>query len=209
VSSNSPVKIRVSLYFDYICPFCYIGSVRLERLAGRHPLSIRWRFIEIHPDNPPEGRPLSELGYPPQQWAQMQANLRAMAEEEEIPLAERSFTTNSRRALLLAQATLDQRSRSFLPLHRRIFRAYFVEQLNIGDPEVLTQLARELGVDDLIEEAWSSPKYVGMLLKHVEAAQGVGLTGVPALEVGKRLFTGAVSMQTLEHALQQHGSGMD
>lgn len=207
MSSTSPLKVPVSLYFDYVCPFCYIGSVRLERLAASHPLSIRWRFIEIHPDNPPEGRPLSELGYPPQQWAQMQANLRVMAEEEQIPLAERTFTTNSRRALLLAQATLDQRPSSFLPLHRRIFRAYFVEQLNIGAPEVLTSLAGELGVDDLIEEAWSSPKYVGMLLKHVEAAQACGLTGVPALEVGKRVFTGAVSMQTLERALQQHVGG--
>lgn len=203
---NPDVKIPVSVFFDYICPFCYIGSVRLEKMAARHPLSIRWRFIEIHPDNPAGGRPLSELGYPPEQWERMQRTLREMAEEENIPLAERHFTTNSRRALLLAQATLDQRPRSFLPVHRRLFRAYFVEQLNIGDPQVLTGLAQELGVADLLEEAWSSPKYLGMLLKHVEKAQSLGLTGVPALEVGQRLFTGAVSMQTLEQALQQAGT---
>ena len=201
------IKIPVSCFFDYICPFCYVGSVRLERLAERYPLAIRWRFIEIHPDAPSAGRPLSELGYPPEQWAQMQQALQRMVEEDQIPMAERSFTTNSRRALLLAQAVLDQRPENFLPLHRRLFRAYFVEQLNIGDPELLTALARELGVDDLLDQAWGGPRYFGMLVKHVEKAQELGLTGVPALEVGQRLFTGAVSMQTLEQALQQAAGG--
>lgn len=202
---STQINVPVSLFFDYICPFCYVGSVRLERLAARHPLNIRWRFIEIHPDNPAVGRPLSELGYEPTRWAAMQQTLKEMVDAEGIPMAERSFTTNSRRALLLAQATLDQRPKSFLPLHRRLFRAYFVEQLNIGDPEVLKALARELGVDDLVDEAWSSPKYLGMLLKHVEKAQALEVTGVPALEVGGRTFAGAVSMETLERALQQAG----
>lgn len=203
---NTEVKVPVSLYFDYICPFCYVGSVRLERLAARHPLAIRWRFIEIHPDNPAAGRPLSELGYPAEQWEAMQRSLQEMVKAEGIEMAERSFTTNSRRALLLAQTVLDRRPASFLPLHRRIFQAYFAERLNIGDPDVLTALARETGVDDLVEDAWGSPKYLGMLLKHVEKAQALGITGVPALEVGGRSFTGAVSMQTLERALQMAGA---
>lgn len=200
----SEVKIPVSLFFDYICPFCYVGSVRLERLAERYPLAIRWRFIEIHPDNPSRGRPLSELGYSPAQWAQMNAALRQMVEEDAIPMAsERSFTTNSRRALLIAQATLDRRPERFLDLHRAIFRAYFVDSRNIGDPEVMTALARDCGVEDLLEAAWSGPEYYAKLLKHVEAAQRLGLTGVPALKVGARVFTGAVSMETLELALRQ------
>lgn len=197
------VSVPVSLYFDYGCPFCYIGSVRLERLAERHPLSIRWRFVEIHPEIPVAGRPVSELGYPPAQWAQMEQALDQMAAEDGIPLAERHFSVNTRRALLLAQAVLDQRPRSFLTLHRRLFRAYYVEQLNIGEPDVLKELAEELGVDDLVEDAWQGPKYFGMLLKHVEKAQSLSLTGVPALEVGGRVFKGAVSMQTLEQALEQ------
>lgn len=201
--NNPQVAVPVSFFFDYICPFCYIGSVRLLRVGERFPLRIRWRFVEIHPNNPPAGQPLSELGYPPAQWAQMQANLERMAQEDGIPMAPRSFTTNSRRALLLAMAVLEQRPARFLPLHQELFTAYFVEGRNIGDPEVLTDLAQKHAVDDLLAAAWEGPKYLAKLLQHVEAAQTLQLSGVPALQVGQRVFKGAVSIETLEQALEQ------
>lgn len=200
---NTSVAVPVSYFLDYICPFCYIGSVRLLRVGERFPLRIRWRFLEIHPDNPAQGRPLSELGYPPAQWARMQANIDRMVAEDGIPLSPRSFTTNSRRALLLAQAVLDRRPERFLPLHQAIFAAYFVDGRNIGAPEVLTELAQQHGVDDLIAAAWGGPEFLGKLLQHVEAAQALQLSGVPALQVSGRVFSGAVSIQTLEQALER------
>jgi predicted DsbA family dithiol-disulfide isomerase len=200
---TASVATPVSFFFDYICPFCYIGSVRLLRVGERFPLRIRWRFLEIHPDNPTAGRPLSELGYPPAQWARMQENMHRMAREDGIPLASRTFTTNSRRALLLALAVLDQRPERFLPLHQALFTAYFVDGRNIGASEVLLELAQQHGVEDLIEPAWNSPLFLGKLLKDVEAAQALQLGGVPALQVGQRVFSGAISVQTLEQALEQ------
>ncbi|WP_446913905.1 DsbA family oxidoreductase, partial [Klebsiella pneumoniae] len=86
-----------------------VGSERLDRLVARYPVTVQYRFVEIHPDNPPEGRPLSELGYPPAQWQQMMRSLQSMAVEDGLPLAERTFTTNSRRAILLAQTVLAHR----------------------------------------------------------------------------------------------------
>lgn len=202
---NKPrIAVPVSFFFDYICPFCYIGSVRLLRVGERYPLHIRWRFVEIHPDNPPAGRPLSELGYPPAQWAQMQATMERMAQEDGIPMAPRTFTTNSRQALLLAMAVLELRPARFPALHQALFTAYFVDGRNIGDPEVLTELAQQHGVDELLNIAWKGPEYLAKLLQHVEAAQALQLTGVPVLQVGQRVFKGAVSIETLEQALEQH-----
>jgi predicted DsbA family dithiol-disulfide isomerase len=201
--SGPQVAIPVSYFFDYICPFCYIGSVRLQRVGDRFPLHIRWRFLEIHPDNPAQGRPLSELGYPAEQWAQMEANIERMVREDAIPMSPRTFTTNSRRALLLGQAALDLRPERFPALHQAIFEAYFVDGRNIGDSGVLTALARAHGVEDLLETAWNGLEYLSKLLKHVEDAQALQLSGVPALQVGGRVFAGAVSVETLEQALEQ------
>src|SRR3990172_6056027 len=97
-------ELEVVVFSDYICPFCYIGDRRLARLTERFDLKVDHRYLEIHPDTPSEGMPLSELGYAPDQWSRMMAHLSRMAEEENIPLAEREFTTNSHRALLLAEA---------------------------------------------------------------------------------------------------------
>lgn len=201
--SDAPVAIPVSCFFDYICPFCYIGNARLQRVGERFPLHIQWRFLEIHPNNPAEGQPLSALGYPPEQWKQMEATIDQMAKEDGLPLAPRTFTTNSRRALLLAQAVLVRRPQQFLALHEAIFEAYFVNGLNIGNPDVLTSLAQQHEVDDLLQDAWDSPEFLQKLLSHVEAAQALQLGGVPALQVGGRLYNGAVSMDTLEQALEQ------
>jgi len=197
------VPINVSCFFDYICPFCYIGDARLQQIGKQYPLHIHWRFLEIHPDNPPEGRPLRELGYPPEQWAQMLANIERMAKEDKLPLAPRTFTTNSRRALLLAQTVLDERPTHFPALHAAIFRAYFLNGRNIGDPAILTALAEQHAVADLLPLAWDDPQPLRKLLGHVEAAQALGLSGVPALQIGGRVFGGAASMETLEQALLQ------
>ncbi|MDZ7809257.1 MAG: DsbA family protein [Arhodomonas sp.] len=130
----------------------------------------------------------------------MQAALEQMVAEEGLPLAERSFTTNTRQALLLARRVLQQRPGRFLALHDALFHAFFAERRNIGDPAVLTALATEYGVEDLLPEA-NDPAALAGLLEDVEMAQTVGLTGVPTLQVGERVFPGAVSTETLVAAL--------
>lgn len=203
--SDAGEPIPVQFYFDYICPFCYIGSERLDRVVARYPIAVHYRFVEIHPDSPPEGRPLSELGYPPEQWRQMTQTLQAMAAEDGLPLAERTFTTNSRRAILLAQTVLDRRPESFHALHRALLHAYFADGLNLGDPGVLRELAARHGVADLLPTAWQTAEPMTRFLEHVEAARRLGLTGVPTLVVGKRAFPGAISVATLEAALEHDG----
>jgi len=196
-------RIPVEFYFDYICPFCYVGWHRLARAVERYPVAVHYRFAEIHPDNPATGRPLSALGYPPEQWQAMTRNLEAMARADGLPLASRDFTTNSRSALLLAQTVLDRRPEAFLDLHAGIFRAYFVERRNIGDTAVLQDLAQMHGVADLTTTAWERQAPLQRLLEHVEAARRIGLSGVPTLVVGQRAFPGAVSVDTLVSALQR------
>lgn len=205
MSAPAHERIPVELYFDYVCPFCYIGWHRLARVVADYPVAVHYRCVEIHPDNPAEGRPVSELGYPPEQWQAMTRNLERMAAEDGLPLAERDFTTNSRQALLLAQTVLDERPEAFLGLHAAIFHAYFVERRNIGDPAVLRALAEAHGVADLTAAAWDSRAPLERLLEHVEAARRIGLSGVPTLVVGQRAFPGAVSVETLERALREQG----
>lgn len=202
-TDEATLHVPVTLYFDYSCPFCYVGSHRLERLAGEFPLAILWRFIEIHPRNDPAGVPLDSLGYEPDRWAAMMEALGNMIEEDGLPWRERTFTTNTRQALQLAQAVLLQRPDAFPPLHRAIFHSYFVDGENIGDQAVLERLAHEHGVADLTDFAWHSSGPTKVLLAHVEAARELGLTGVPTLVVSGRAFSGAVSMEYLRQALER------
>ncbi|MGI9303925.1 MAG: DsbA family oxidoreductase, partial [Gammaproteobacteria bacterium] len=98
--TNARTKLDVKVFSDYICPFCYIGSERLFRLSDEFDLLVDWLYFEIHPDTPTEGMPVDRLGYMPEHWQRLMASLQTMAIEEGITIAERTFTTNSHKAML-------------------------------------------------------------------------------------------------------------
>ena len=199
------MSIPVTVFSDYICPFCYVGSRRILTLADEFDLDILWANIEIHPENPPEGQPVEELGYPPEQWQQMMAALARMAEAEGLPIVERTFTTNSRRALLLAEAAKDAGRDVFACIHERLFRGYFGERRNIGDPEVLMAIAEECGMDErAVERAWTDPGYAERLQQYHDAAARIGVNGTPTYVINnERALVGAVETDDLREALRQ------
>jgi predicted DsbA family dithiol-disulfide isomerase len=203
ITQNAPPKraLTVSVFSDYICPFCYIGSVRLQRLREDFDLKVDWIGLEIHPDNPSEGRPLEALGYPAVQWQQMMAALQRMAEEEGLHIAARTFTTNSHKALLLSEASKEDGEEVFYRLHYRLFAAYFGEARNIGDAGVLREVAREAGVSmETIERAWREQRYGQRLQANAVRAARLGVRGTPTFLFGRYLVPGAVPTATLREA---------
>jgi predicted DsbA family dithiol-disulfide isomerase len=196
--------LEVTIFSDYICPFCYIGERRLTRLGEHYNLKVERRFLEIHPDTPSEGMPISELGYPPEQWRQMMGNLSRMAVEENIPLAEREITTNSHKALLLAEAAKEEGIEVFCALNEKLFATFFGEGRNIGDDSVLRSLAEEAGVSpDIVSRAWSDPSYEEMLSMNQAVAAQLGIRGVPSFVIGKRILQGAVPTEMLLEAARE------
>jgi len=194
-------ELLVTLFTDYICPFCFIGDLRLEKLGKEFDLKINFRFVEIHPDNPVEGRPVEELGYSKEEWDYMIGELGEMAREEGVVLKGQSFTTNSHKALLLAEAAKKERRDVFYQLNRSLFEAYFIQGENIGNPDILRRLASEAGVaEETVELAWSDQKYEEVLKKNLAAAIGLGLTGTPAFLIGQRKLVGALPTENLLRA---------
>lgn len=129
-------------------------------------------------------------------------HLSRMAAGERIPLAEREFTTNSRKALLLAEAAKGAGAEAFDALNEKLFAAFFCGGRNIGDPSVLRELAEEAGVPpEIVERAWSDPVYEEELKGNRRFAARLGITGVPTFLVGNRILVGAVSAEDLEDAV--------
>lgn len=194
-------EVQVSVFSDFICPFCYLGSRRLLRLNDEFDLRVNWCGIEIHPETPATGMPVTELGYSDAQWQVLQDNLRRLAEEEDVVLAERTFTTNSRQALLLAEAAKPLGRETFCRLHQRLFEAYLLDNENIGDEAVLRRLATECALPEgLPDRAWSDPAAADRLRINLRHARELGLTGVPAYVFGQEKILGAVPEERLRAA---------
>ena len=91
-------------------------------------------------------------------------NLDELAREEGLVFCPRQFTTNSRKALLLAEAAKEEGADIFYRLHRRLFESFFTEGRNIGDESVLRDLANEAGVSArTVQRAWTEEHYVQRL----------------------------------------------
>jgi predicted DsbA family dithiol-disulfide isomerase len=188
----SKPTLRISVFSDYICPFCYIGSRRLLRLRDDFDLEVNWCGLEIHPETPAAGMPIEALGYAPQRWLQMTRALAQMAAEEHLDLGTRRVTTNSHKALLLAEAAKQTGQATFYALHERLFHAYFIEGRNIGDSEVLTALAAECGVPPAtVAAAWRDPAYAERLNLNLRLARELGIGGTPAYVFGENVLVGA------------------
>lgn len=199
-------SVPVRIYEDYICPFCYVGHTRLMRLAQETPLDVDVRLMEIHPETPPEGRLLADLGYSPEQRQAMLDNLRRMAAEEGLTLAERDRTVNSRRALLLGEAIRRQHPEALLPYSERVFHAYFTEGRDISDPGLLQNIAADLAIPaELAETAWADEALAADLVEYAREASGLGIRGVPTYIVGRYLVRGAVPASELRRATQLAG----
>jgi len=131
-------------------------------------------------------------------------NLEAVAKEEGIAMAEHSFTTNSKDALLLSEAAKEQGREKFYTLHEKLFTAFFVDSRNIGDRDILRELATESGIGgDVIELAWQDKKYQQRILSNYHAAREHEIQAVPSFIFGERKLTGVVTEDVMRSAANE------
>ena len=196
-------QLRVTLFTDYICPFCYIGDLRLQHLQNDYEVLVNFRFIEIHPDTPAQGTTIDTLDYSDEQWQGMMDGLVEMAREEGITLAPVRMLANSHRALLLAEAVKKEGRDIFYAFNQALYREYFLSGRNIGDVEVLRKIAQDSGVSDsVIENAWSDAELEKILQMNMNMAVKAEVSGTPTFFIGQQRLTGAVPVSTLRQAAE-------
>ena len=201
--ANLP-ELNVTVFSDYVCPFCYVGHHRLMRLRDAYELRINWCFVEIHPETSAEGEPVTSLDYPSEQWNALMKNLDAVAREEGIAMAEHTFTTNSKDALLLSEAAKQEGRDKFYTLHESLFAAFFVDSRNIGDRDVLRDIAAESGIDSaVVESAWQDNKYEQRILANYHQARQHEIQAVPSFIFGERKLTGVVTEDVMRSAARE------
>jgi predicted DsbA family dithiol-disulfide isomerase len=160
--------------------------------------AVSWLPYDLHPEYPPEGVPRTEHAATSSAQRMFEAN----GFVYNPPAHRRS---NSRAALRLAELARDQGR--FDEVHRRLMDAYWDAGLNIGDHGVLAELAAESGVEG-VEELLAGDRYLDRVLASTEEAQSLGISGIPAFLLGRRLLVlGAHPRGTFERAFRQLENG--
>lgn len=206
----SPIK--VTIYSDVICPWCYIGKRRFEAALSSpgmpSGLSIAWRPFELNPDMPESG--MERAAYRARKFGaeksrQLDLQMAENGREAGIAFAfdKMQRTPNTR----LAHRLIWQAEREGLAAQNalvdRLFAAYFEEGLDIGRKDVLLGLAREAGLDDAkAKVALYDEASLEAVLDLEDEGIRMGIRGVPFfLLIDKYAVSGAQPPELWRDAL--------
>jgi len=165
-------------------------------------VEIEWRAFELHPGIPPEGQ---LINWPPETLAQRSAQFKERAEAEGLEVGERKHWYDSRPAHEAAQWA-DAHGEGN-ELRKGIYRAYFVEDRNIGSPDVLAKIATDLGLDAAdLRKALDDGRYRQDVEAQYTEAREIGVRAVPTFVADGKALEGAHPYETFENLMAMIGT---
>jgi predicted DsbA family dithiol-disulfide isomerase len=174
--ASSP-RIRIDVWSDYVCPFCYLQLPALKRLqqAFGPALQIAWRAFELRPDPHPTLDPAGE--YLRSTWERL---VYPMARERGMTLKLPPVQPRSRKAM--EAAAYAQSQGKFDAMHEAIFRAFFEEGRDIGQTEVLLDIADSIGLrPEALRKAFDEHDHAAQVTEDQQLARDLGISGVPIM----------------------------
>lgn len=204
-------SVTIDVVADVVCPWCFVGRKRLEEaleLASDINADVRWRPYQLDATIPKGGisrKEYMERKFGPDRATSMHERLEEVGYEAGIPFAfdkiERSPNTlDAHRLLHWAQTVGTQDA-----VGEELFRLYFVEGKDIGDPDVLADVAAKHGLDrEVVKRLLAGNADEAEVQGEIDAAQRIGVTGVPFFIFNGRLaVSGAQPADVLLSAMRQ------
>ena len=219
--------MRIEIWSDVVCPWCYIGKRRLEKALAAFDhaddVEIVWRSFELDPSAPkvPVETVAEALGRKygggPEAGRQMIDRVEAVAAEEGLLFRHhqslRVSTVDAHRLLHLALETGGPALQG--RLKEALLSAYFVETENVADHDTLLRVAAGVGLDEVrVKEVLTTAEYADAVEADVREAAALGATGVPFYVVDRKYgVSGAqpseVFVQVLERAWSEAHPTLD
>ena len=206
------MSLTISIFSDVICPWCFVGKRRLERALDELGLTantrIEWLPFELNPDMPTGGMERAAYRarkFGPERAASLDASMMETGRQEGIAFAfDRMLRTPNTRPAHVLIAHAERQGRSG-PLVEALFRAYFEEGRDVGDAEVLIDLARSAGLDpDEGRAALCDPALEAQVVATEAQAAEIGVSGVPFFIVDRAwAMSGAQPAEQWIAALRQ------
>ena len=186
--------VKLDILSDPICPWCYIGKTTLFRAleqVGDHPFTIEWHPFQLNPDMPPEG--MDRRAYLEAKFGGKEGAVRAYAPVVQhaeaaglkIDFEAMDRTPNTLDAhRLIHWAGIEQRQTFVVDL---LFRAYFVEGRDIGNPEVLCDIADTAEMDAaVVGKLLASDADADDIRKRDAHSREMGVNSVPTFIVANQ-----------------------
>lgn len=206
-------RVEVEIWSDVVCPWCYIGKRRFEKavaeVAGEIDVDVVFRPYQLDPTaSPGKAGPVIDAYAKkfggPERAREIIDHVTAVAADSGIEFrmdrALRANTLLAHRLLWFAQATGQQ-----VALKERLLQAYFIDGLDIGDPDVLATSAADVGLDhDRVLAFLDSTDGLAEVRRDMQAAAELEITAVPTFVFdGRWMVPGAQDADTFVEVLRR------
>ena len=186
--------VKIDIMSDPICPWCYIGKTYLDRALAQRPdigIELRWHPFQLNPDMPAGG--VDRRSYLETKFGGTDGALHAYA-----PVVQHAENGGIDMALDKIQTTPNTLDAHRLihwagidglqaPVVDGLFQAYFVEGRDLGDHEVLADVADAAGMDaSVVLRLLASDSDRREIVERDAAARGMGVTSVPTFIVASQ-----------------------
>ncbi|TDE05046.1 DsbA family oxidoreductase [Flavobacterium hiemivividum] len=207
-------KLKIQIWSDIMCPYCYIGKRRIEGALAEFPngasVEIEWKsfqldasFVASEDDNMAEH--LAEKYQKDKEWAQemmdsMTQNAKNSGLDFHFEKAVMANSFNAHRLLHLAK-----KYHKANELEELLFKAYLTDGKNINDLTTLNELGIQVGLDSKeIDNVLNSDAYANDVKQDIEMARNIGVQGVPFFVFdNKYAVSGAQHQETFVKTLEK------
>ncbi|WP_416969805.1 DsbA family oxidoreductase [Streptomyces sp. 4F14] len=205
--------MRIDIWSDVVCPWCFIGKRRMETALGRFEhaddVEVHWHSFQLDPSHPKgERTPTFEIlarktGAPPAQLRAMTGQVTELAAAEGLSYdLEHAVSVNTidahRVGHLAAERGLGD------AMHERLLRAHLCEGELVDDADTLARLGAEVGVpEEETRKVLAGDAYRDAVHQDFTDARRYGATGVPFFVINRAYgVSGAQSAETFLSALR-------
>lgn len=206
--------MKIEVWSDFSCPFCYIGKRRLEEALQEFPhrkdVQVEYRSFELDPEAKRDYEQdlydllAKKFGQSREQVIAMNQNLKEQAKSVGLSYHFDSLIpTNTFDAHRLTHHAESQGKAKEMVEH--LFKAYFTDSHHIGDRETLAQLASEIGLEkETVKAMLKSEKYAADVRSNEKEAKQLSVTGVPFFVFNRKYaISGAQPPQIFKDTLEK------
>ena len=206
--------MKIEIWSDIACPFCYIGKRKLEKAIQKLPdsstIQIEWKSFQLNPDlqtneNQNTLTYLSQTkGWTLDQTIQMTAQVAAMGREEGLNFDfEHTLVANTKQAHRLLHFAKEKGKQD--ELKERLFQAYFEEGKNIDQQDILLDCAEAIGLDrSEAKLVLDSDSFDAEINQDVYESRLIGVQGIPFFVFDRKYgISGAQPDEVFDRTLQQ------
>jgi predicted DsbA family dithiol-disulfide isomerase len=194
----------ITIYSDYICPWCWVGWYHARRLSQEYGVTFDWRGAELVPpfmeykSAPPKPVDPSAPSPPPSRFDQF-------LQEEGIPLrSPRPAFVRSHAALLGAEFAWNEGPMAFDAYNEAVFRAFWERHEDISDPDVLATLSEQAGLSGTaLVDSVRDERFADNVVPFDEEAYAVGVRHVPMFLFGGEELLSEANYSDLAHATER------